>query len=438
MKTPLPIMPATTPLATYAYSYPHKSSYGPLTPPVSIADAWSDENVDRLSLYLHVPFCEMRCGFCNLFTQSQPAVAFVEEYVATTLRQMRVISECVPHARFEQFAIGGGTPTFLSAVHLERLLAGLETQFRLRLRSLPTSVESSPATATRDRLEVLAAFGVDRISLGVQTFDSHDAQLIGRPQNRAATNAAIETIRDLGFPILNLDLIYGDPRQTRETWLQSLDEALRFEPEELYLYPLYVRPETGLARVGHRMGAIRGDLYQAARERLLTLGYRQLSLRCFQKPHIASMSTYACQRDGMIGLGCGARSYTRRLHYATRFAVTQSEIRKILAEWISLSDEDLAFATHGIRLGEDEQRRRYLIMSLLQTEGMATDDYRSLFSSSPWTDVPELERLSNRGWLENSTDRLVLTADGVEHSDEIGPMLYSSSVRSRLEEFVRL
>ncbi len=261
---------------------------------------------------------------------------------------------------------------------------------------------------------------------------------MGRPQSRTATHAAIDTIRDLGFPVLNLDLIYGDPRQTRQTWLQSLAEALCFEPEELYLYPLYVRPETGLAKVGHRSTGLRSDLYRAARDRLLTLGYRQLSLRCFQKRQVASVSTYACQRDGMIGLGCGARSYTRRLHYGTPFAVTQVGIQQILNEWILQSDAELAVAAYGVQLSDNEQRRRYLIMSLLQSEGLLIEDYQALFGSSPWIDVPELEHLSDRDWLMDSPERLMLTAEGIEHSDEVGPMLYSPSVRSRLEEFVRL
>lgn len=362
----------------------------------------------------------------------------VEAYLETLFRQMAIVRQNVPQARFKQLAIGGGTPTYLSASQLERSLSSLEAIFETPLHSLPTSVETSPATATPERLRVLSDFGVERISLGIQSFDEEETRLIGRPQRADITHDAIDVIRQYDFAVLNVDLIYGDPRQSRESWLASLVGALRHQPEELYLYPLYVRPGTGLARTGRGAANHRRDLYRTAREMLLERGYLQTSLRSFRLPRTETPSAYACQRDGMIGLGCGARSYTRRLHYATRFAVTQAGVRAILQEWVKQSDDDLAFATHGIRLSDDEQRRRYAIMSLLQAEGMLIRDYVALFGTSPNEDLTELDGLVHRGWLVEMEGRLVLTSEGLERSDEVGPMLFSESVRRLLKEFIQL
>jgi len=425
-------------LVTYAYSYPHKSSYRPLTPPVPLRELWRDEEVGQLSLYVHVPFCEMRCGFCNLFTQSQPHGESVDAYLATLIRQMRVVRSEVPRARFDQFGIGGGTPTFLTPSQLRRLLDAIEQTFGQSLRHLPTSVETSPATATPDRLRVLADFGVERVSLGVQSFLETETRNFGRPQHVTQVHQALQAIREFRFPVLNIDLIYGDPGQTLRTWRQSLNEALRYAPEELYLYPLYIRPETGLARTGHSAVQHRSDLYRLGCEVLGEAGYVQTSLRGFRLPRNQSPSTYACQRDGMIGLGCGARSYTRGLHYATRFAVTQAGVRAIIQDWTAQSDRELALATHGYELSQDEQRRRFTIMSLLQTDGMPLSAYVERFHGSPQQDIPELLELQSQDWLECHPERLKLTAEGLEHSDEVGPILYSEVVRSRLREFVRL
>jgi oxygen-independent coproporphyrinogen III oxidase len=434
--TSIPIIEETAELSTYAYSYPHKSSYGPLSPPVPIASAWRNEDVSRLSLYVHVPFCEMRCGFCNLFTQSQPTEHLVKAYLATLLRQMHVVRAAVPTAKFSQFALGGGTPTFLSPAQLETLLTQVETTFGQSIGRLLASVEVSPATATKDRLEVLAGFGVQRISLGVQSFEATEAQDIGRPQKAHLAHEALEQIRAGGFPVLNIDLIYGGPHQTRESWLASLRQALRYHPEELYLYPLYIRPETGLARVSSRLFQHRADLYLAARDLLGEYGYEQASLRCFRLPQGGSPSSYGCQRDGMIGLGCGARSYTQRLHYSNRFAVTQAGIQSILADWVAQTDLDLALATYGIWLSEDEQRRRFIILSLLQAEGLAIGEFRERFPPSRVDDLPEVAGLMERGWLVRAGDRYVLTPLGLQHSDTVGPLLYSQPVRDRLRAFV--
>lgn len=436
MNTSIPIAAPTDVLSTYAYSYPHKSSYRPLDPAVQIADAWRDEDVQRLSLYVHVPFCEMRCGFCNLFTQSQPAEEIVAAYLATLRRQMSVIHAAVPRARFSQLAIGGGTPTFLAAQDLETLLRQIETIFSLAIRIAPTSIETSPATATPDRLRVLRDFGIERISLGVQSFIADETRHIGRPQQSAEAHQALESIRASGIPVLNVDLIYGDPQQSRESWLASIREALRYRPEELYLYPLYVRPNTGLAKAGAAAAGVRADLYRAGRDFLLENGYLQASLRCFRLPRGGRSSTYGCQRDGMIGLGCGARSYTERLHYATRFATTQSGIRAILREWIAQPDAALALATHGVWLTRDEQLRRYVLLSLLQAEGLSRVEFRQRFPDLSVDDVYDFDDLVARGWLAASDERYTLTATGLELSDSIAPMLYSSEVRERLWAFV--
>jgi oxygen-independent coproporphyrinogen-3 oxidase len=425
-------------LRAYAYSYPHKSAYRPLRPPIPLADVWRDEDVRHLSLYVHVPFCEMRCGFCNLFTHSQPATDVVDAFLNTLLRQLGVTRRAIPTATFSSFALGGGTPTYLSPSQLEHLLSAVEDRFDLSIATLPTSVETSPVTATHDRLAMLRSYGVQRISIGVQSFEVADLQAFGRPRQCSATYDALERIRRLGFPILNIDLIYGTADQTADSWHTSLTEALRFEPEELYLYPLYVRRDTGLDRIKFPDVAHRVDLYRLGAEFLSNRGYRQTSLRSFQRKYVTTTSGYACQRDGMVGLGCGARSYTRSLHYATRFAVRQAGIKAILSSWIGQSDQDLALATHGIRLSLDEQRRRYLIMSVLQADGMSLADYQNMFESSAFDDLPELAEFRRRGWLDETAPGVLrLTAAGLESSDAAGPLLYSPHVRRRLEEFTR-
>ena len=133
----------------------------------------------------------------------------------------------------------------------------------------------------------------------------------------------------------------------------------------------------------------------------------------------------------MIGLGCGARSYTRELHYATRFAVTQAGVRAILGHWIAQADADLGLATHGFRLSLDEQRRRFVILSLLQSAGMSLAEFDRLEG-----DPRELNELRERGWLFEHDDCLRLTEAGLENSDLIGPLLASEPVRARLREFV--
>lgn len=241
------------PYRSYVYAYPHKTAYRPLPDPApTLAGLWRNEPKDALSLYAHIPFCEVRCGFCNLFTRIGAPDELTTRYLDALDRQATAVREALGDGepvRFATAAFGGGTPTFLTAAELERLCDIAEKRMGVDLRAVPLSVETSPSTATADRLALLAERGATRLSIGVQSFVEAEARAAVRPQRRADVEAALGRIRDTGVPVLNIDLIYGIDGQTEDSWRSSLDAALAWRPEELYLYPLYVRPLTGLGRI---------------------------------------------------------------------------------------------------------------------------------------------------------------------------------------------
>ncbi|MFJ9695933.1 STM4012 family radical SAM protein [Kitasatospora sp. NPDC101183] len=436
-----PALPES-PYQSYVYAYPHKTAYRPLDDRPSLAGLWSGEPQHALSLYLHIPFCEVRCGFCNLFTRIGSPDGLATAYLDALERQAAAVRSALDEgARFALAAFGGGTPTYLTAGELERLCDIAERGTGADLKAIPLSVEASPATSTADRLEVLAARGTTRLSLGVQSFDDTEARSAVRPQKRAEVEAALGRIRAAGFPVLNIDLIYGIDGQTEASWLRSLDAALAWRPEELYLYPLYVRPLTGLARRGDQESPAAWDerrlaLYRAGRDHLLAEGYEQVSMRMFRRAASpqAGASEYACQTDGMVGLGCGARSYTSGLHYSFDYAVNATEVRNIIDEYVAT--DDFHHARHGHRMNPEEARRRHLVQSLLQAEGLPLADYRARFGASPGHDFPtELARFAERGWLEEDALRLRLTPKGLAHSDAIGPALFSPEVRALMKGY---
>jgi oxygen-independent coproporphyrinogen-3 oxidase len=431
------------PYLGYSYAYPHKTAYRPLTPPVPLRALWQAENRAALFLYLHVPFCEMRCGFCNLFTTANPQADFTRVYLEALRRQAEQMREALGEAGFARLAIGGGTPTFLDMAGLETLFDIAERLYGVDTRRVPVSVETSPRTAEAEKLRLLRDHSVDRISIGVQSFQPEEVAAVGRAQTPAWVEEALTRIRDAGFPTLNIDLIYGLPGQTPASWLDSLRAALRYAPEELFLYPLYVRPLTGLGR--HSKACAEDDelrlaCYRLGRDLLLASGYRQISMRMFArqsaptgtgKPDVA----YCCQQDGMVGLGCGARSYTRALHYASEYAVGATGVRSILRDYVSRPAAAFALADYGVALDEEEQRRRYLIQSLLQVSGLDLAAYRARFGGEALEDFPCLCELADHELATVSDGAIVLTAAGMERSDVIGPWLYSPAVRERMDGF---
>lgn len=433
------------PYRSYVYAYPHKTAYRPLPDRPALAGLWAGEPKDALSLYLHIPFCEVRCGFCNLFTRIGAPDELTTRYLDALDRQATAVREALGDAspvRFATAAFGGGTPTYLTAGELERLCDIAEKRMGADLRAVPLSVESSPATATADRLAVLADRGATRLSLGVQSFVEAEARAAVRPQRRADVEAALGRIRDSGVPVLNIDLIYGIDGQTEASWRHSLDAALAWRPEELYLYPLYIRPLTGLGRLGpaadREWDEQRLRLYRHGRDHLLAHGYEQVSMRMFRRADAPPQGPddHACQTDGMIGLGCGARSYTSSLHYSFDYAVDMREIRAIIDTYTATAD--FSRAEVGRRVDEGEARRRHLLQSLLQAEGMPLDGYAERFGSSPFADfAAELARFEALGWLDADApaDRLRLSAEGLAYSDGLGPELFSPAVRAAMAAY---
>lgn len=423
-----------TPYQGYVYAYPHKTAYRPLDPRPSLRGVWAGERTDALFLYLHIPFCEMRCGFCNLFTRTGAPAELVAAYLDALERQALAVHDALPDARFATAAIGGGTPTYLEAGELSRLFDLTERVMGADLLRIPLGVETSPATATPDRLAVLVERGTTRISIGVQSFIDEEARAAVRPQRRTEVERALANIRASGVETLNIDLIYGIDGQTETTWLHSLDAALAWRPEELYLYPLYVRPLTGLGLRPREWDDQRLTLYRLGRDHLIAAGYEQVSMRMFRLPGGGAGTEYCCQTDGMIGLGCGARSYTSRLHYSFEYAVGVRHVRTIIDDYVRLPQDEFAFANVGFALDDAERGRRHLIQSLLQAEGLDRVAYKERFHTDVLEDF-DLDGFADRGWVESSADTIVLTPEGLAHSDAIGPELFSPRVVELMDAY---
>lgn len=421
----------------YAYSYPHKTAHRPLSPPAPLKELWAAENRESLFLYIHVPFCRSRCGYCNLLALSDPDGETVARYLQVLRRQGSQVRECLGRAAFARLAIGGGTPSYLDTGRLAELFRIAADVMGVDLNRTPTSFEASPTTVTAEHMRLLTEHGVDRLSMGVQSFSSAECKALGRGQSSPDVRRALRLARDSGPRRLNVDLMYGVPGQTHESWLASVSQALAYEPEELYLYPLYIRPLTAMRSRDRYDDGWLLTAYRHARSFLIDAGYEQVSMRMFRRTDRGGGDgpAYCCQRDGMIGLGCGPRSYTRPLHYSSRYAVGRSHVMEILAEYLARNDASFRRADYGIRLDREDQRRRYVIQSILQCPGLDRADYRARFGGDVMADLPELTGLTAEGLATVTGERIRLTEAGIERSDAIGPWLYSRKVRRLMAEY---
>lgn len=435
-----------SPYQSYAYSYPHKMAYRPLDPPRELSEVWEHEDKSALFLYMHIPFCEMRCGFCNLFTMAKPKQPLAETYMTALRRQARQVKQAIGDASFARLAIGGGTPTQLELDAFIEVFDIIEQEMGADLTDIPVSCEMSPETVDEDKVRVMIERGVKRASIGVQSFLEEETRAVRRPQKREDVLRSLTIIREAGFEVFNLDLIYGMPFQTEASWTESLEDAMRFSPEEVYLYPLYVRPLTGLGNSSKSWDDHRLDLYRQGRTFLLERGYEQASMRMFRKKNVSTTPgpIYHCQEDGMVGLGAGARSYSSRLHYSTDYAVGRRGVVSIIEDFVAREDAAFARADYGFTLDEAEDRRRWVILSTLSGEGLDAERYRERFGGDVFQEFPQLEILESLELATktvtdddegNAITNLRLTQAGMERSDVIGPWFNSEPVNDLIATF---
>jgi oxygen-independent coproporphyrinogen-3 oxidase len=420
----------------YAYAYPHKMAYQAIEPSLPLKDLWAGEDRSALFLYAHLPFCEVRCGFCNLFTTTGARTPDVDRYLQALDQHAEQVQEALGSgAQFARGAVGGGTPTFLNLEELERLFRTLN-RFAWN-EAMPLAMEMSPGTVTPEKMALLRERGVTRASLGVQSFLETETRTLGRPQKPAQAREALAVIKQSGFPVMNIDLIYGMQGQTPRSLEVSLEEALGFAPQEIYLYPLYVRPLTGLHRIGREPLDERMDLLRHAVDFLGNRGWRQVSMRLFRAPDYLPQEgpVYCCQEDGMVGLGAGARSYTARWHYSTEYGVSQNRVREILQQYVDTPAERHGYADYGCELAPEEQQRRHLIKSVLRADGLVHEEWMNRFHEPALELYPRLAELLDEKALVDTGDALVPTRRGLELSDVIGPWLFSDAMKARMESF---
>jgi putative oxygen-independent coproporphyrinogen III oxidase len=194
-------------------------------------------------LYIHIPFCKTKCVYCDFYSTTSPDL--IPGYLEALEKEAGLYKDSFNS--FDTLYLGGGTPSWLSETHLSELVKILRQHFALATDSEIT-IEANPDDITPEKLRLFRDLGINRLSLGVQSFDEEELRFLGRRHTAAQTKAAINLIRAAGFFNLGIDLIYGLPGQTTAAWVNTLEMALGFNPEHLSCYQLTLAQDTPMGR----------------------------------------------------------------------------------------------------------------------------------------------------------------------------------------------
>ncbi len=417
----------------YMYSYPHKLAYGKLEN-VNLSDYVKYLNGNDNTLYIHIPFCEGKCGYCNLFSLAGQKSDLVDTYSNSISNQAKQYKECFREnnidVKFSDLVLGGGTPMYLSCENLQRIFDIAKDMGYIGQNAV---VETSPRQTTMDKLRILKNNNVKRISIGVQSFNESELTTLNRIHTPDHIRTAMEAILKTGFDCVNMDIIYGIPNQTMESLKYSIDEALKYNPDELFVYPLYIKKDTYLYNKNARVNPMAEEMYRFIRPYLIERGYIGLSMRRFVKKEKAIScinQSKSCGFDTTLSLGCGGRSYLGNLHFCNPYKVKQSECKDELMKFIST--KDYCKINHGYILDDDEQKRRFVIKNILFATGINLDEYKKRFNGNLISDFPIINEWITKGYVKYVKNIIKITEEGVIHSDEIGPLLMSEEVKCKM------
>lgn len=432
---PVPVEPALELVRKYNVPGPRYTSY-PTAPQFSeaidraklSAEIALDNQSDTspLSLYFHLPFCETLCWYCGCTTVITKRLASAGEYVSLLEKELALTAPLLNTTRpVTQLHFGGGTPTFLPPAEIDRLAAAIHQHFKFSPDS-ENSVEIDPRRLTKAHVDAFRSLGCNRASLGVQDTNPQVQLAVHRWQPLEQTAQAIKWLRDAGFQSVSLDLIYGLPLQTPETFSKTLDEIIALNPDRLavfsYAHVPWIKPAQKIFDDRQQLPSTEAKLSMltTAVAKLTASGYVQIGMDHFARPNDELAVAFA---EGTLHRNF--QGYTTRAG-ATLYGFGMSSIsqtdgsfyqnHKELPDYIAALEAGRLPVERGYLLSTDDRQRRSIISDIMCGRGL---DYASLtrrlghdFATTYAVELASLADLEADGLLQRHEQSLTITELG--------------------------
>jgi putative oxygen-independent coproporphyrinogen III oxidase len=359
---------------------------------------------EQAGLYVHVPFCLTRCGYCD-FNAHAGLDHLKSPYVEALLREADTTAGEWTGASFVSIFLGGGTPTTLPPSEIERFLTHLHDRFDLDPQAEVTS-EANPDTVDERSLRDLRAAGINRLSMGVQSFDPVVLEALERIHSADSARRAYADAREAGYDDVNLDFIYGAVGETLESWRRTLEEAVALRPEHMSCYALTIEPGTPLgAKVAGGETPppdpdLQAEMFELTCELLGRAGYRHYEVSNWALPGRECLHNLGYwEGRPYLGLGAGAHSYRQRDRW-WNVRPPARYIELAMAGESPIGGEE--------RLTEEEARLEHVLLGIRSATGLPLEEVSR----------EAAEQLVERGLATLDRDRVALTERGMLLANE--------------------
>ncbi|MRH43070.1 oxygen-independent coproporphyrinogen III oxidase [Aquibacillus halophilus] len=367
------------------------------------------------SVYIHIPFCEKICHYCD-FTKFFYEEKMADEYIEALKKEIST-SITNPKLKMKTIFVGGGTPTALNYRQLESLLKIIADHFEVD-QCEEYSFEANPGDLDEEKIKLLKAYGVKRISMGVQVFDDEMLEQLGRLHRIKDVYQNIDSLTQHGITNISIDLIYSLPNQSIAHFQQTIEEALSFDLPHYSAYSLQIEPKTVFyqrymkGKLHKPKEETEADMYDLLRNEMNKHGKFQYEISNFAEEGFESLHNLTYwNNDYYFGFGAGAHGYLpgKRIINLRPFPA-----------YLKKANEDGRPVLHIEEIGKKEQIEEEMFLGLRKTKGVSKSNFIKKFQLEMNQVYPEaITNLKQKGWVRETTDYLYLTEDGMLFGNEV-------------------
>ena len=364
-----------------------------------------------IGLYVHTPLCVRKCNYCDFCSYPVSESAWREEYINTLCKEIDSYKD--RGLSVDTVFFGGGTPSLLSSFEFDKICRHINSAFGLSADA-EFSIEANPKTLTKENLSAYISCGVNRISMGVQSIHENELKILGRIHGFADVSESVELIRSCGIGNLNLDLMYGIPEQTIESFSETIDTIFEFSPEHLSLYGLILEEGTPFWEKRNKLRIpeedVECDMYFMALNKLYKRGYRHYEISNYSKEgHECRHNLKYWQNEEFVGVGVSAYSYLDGMRYGNSSDVS---------EYLSENGETYKYSEE---IDTEALAYEYVMLRLRLRDGFSLTDYKTKFGKDFITADrrSRLDELVSFGYVELAGDRIKLSDKGFYISNRI-------------------
>jgi len=367
------------------------------------------------ALYIHIPFCDHKCIYCDFY--SIITSDNVQSFLTALKKEIEYFSKLYSNDRtFTSIFFGGGTPSLMEPQYLREILDHIKKYFNVG-EDAEITMETNPGTVDKAKLKQFKEAGINRISIGIQSFDEAELKFLTRIHDKQTAIQTVYNAADIGFENISVDLIFNLPNQTKEKWIENLETAIRLPIKHLSAYSLILERGTILnklvldKKVMMQDDDYDADLYETTTDFLLSKGLYQYEVSNFTKPGYECVhnNAYWRYRD-YLSFGTSSHSFADGKRWWN-----YSSLKKYISE--------IELKSHAIMNSEiisNEQMHDEYVMLALRSSGLDLDDYRKRFSDD-WIKKNNsyFELLKNEHHLSTDNNWIKLTSKGYAVCDEI-------------------